>query len=88
MAYIIAFSHCVLVTKYLVKNSKFRYLYTVKFTFSFLIINFYEGILIFDEVKAGAKVHYHTKTQKFVGLDMSVDELDHSMTCIRHFGST
>ena len=36
---------------------------------------FYEGILIFDEVKVGAKVHYHAKTQKFIGLAMSADEV-------------
>ena len=36
---------------------------------------FSEGILIFDEVKVGLKVHYHAKTQKLIGLAMSPDEL-------------
>ena len=36
---------------------------------------FSEGILIFDEVKVGTKVHYHAKTQKLIGLAMSADEL-------------
>ena len=36
---------------------------------------FSEGILIFDEVKVGLKVHYHAKTQKLIGLAMSADEL-------------
>ena len=34
-----------------------------------------EGILIFDEVKVGSKVHYHAKTGKLVGLAMTSDEL-------------
>ena len=38
-------------------------------------VPFSEGILIFDEVKIGTKVHYHAKTQKLVGLAMSADEL-------------
>ena len=36
---------------------------------------FSEGILIFDEVKVGTKVHYHAKTQKLIGMAMSADEL-------------
>ena len=35
----------------------------------------FEGILFFYEVKVGAKVHYHAKTGKFIGLAMSSDEL-------------
>ena len=34
-----------------------------------------EGILIFDEVKVGSKVHYHAKTGKLIGLAMTSDEL-------------
>ena len=36
---------------------------------------FSEGILIFDEVKVGSKVHYHAKTQELIGGAMSTDEL-------------
>ena len=36
---------------------------------------FSEGILIFDEVKVGSKVHYYAQTQKLIGLAMSADEL-------------
>ena len=39
------------------------------------MLPFSEGILIFDEVKIGAKIHYHAKTGKFIGLAMSSDEL-------------
>ena len=39
------------------------------------LVPFSEGILVFDEVKVGLKVHYHAKTGKFVGLAMSSDEL-------------
>ena len=39
------------------------------------VLPFSEGILIFDEVKIGAKIHYHAKTGKFIGLAMSSDEL-------------
>lgn len=35
----------------------------------------WDGILIFDEVKVGMKVHYHAKTGKFIGMAMSSDEL-------------
>ena len=35
----------------------------------------WEGILIFDEVKVGLKIHYHAKTGKFIGMAMSSDEL-------------
>ena len=35
----------------------------------------WDGILMFDEVKVGMKVHYHAKTSKFVGMAMSSDEL-------------
>ena len=35
----------------------------------------WEGILIFDEVKVGLKVHYHAKTGKFIGMAVSSDEL-------------
>ena len=38
-------------------------------------VPFSEGILIFDEVKVGLKVHYHAKTGQFIGLAMSSDEL-------------
>ena len=38
-------------------------------------VPFCEGILVFDEVKVGLKVHYHAKTGKFVGLAMNSDEL-------------
>lgn len=34
-----------------------------------------KGILIFDEMKVGGKVHYHAKTQKLIGLVMSSDDL-------------
>lgn len=34
-----------------------------------------EGILIYDEVKVGSKVHYHAKTGKLIGLAMTSDEL-------------
>jgi len=37
--------------------------------------SFYEGVLVFDEVKVGAKVHYHANTQKLIGLAMLSDEL-------------
>ncbi len=37
-------------------------------------VPFNEGILIFDEVKVGVKVHYHAKTGRFIGLAMSGDE--------------
>ena len=33
------------------------------------------GILIFDEVKVGLKLHYHAKTGKLLGLAMTADEL-------------
>ena len=39
------------------------------------LVPFSEGILVFDEVKVGLKVHYHAKTEKLVGLAMSSDEL-------------
>ena len=38
-------------------------------------VPFSEGIMVFDEVKVGLKVHYHAKTGKFVGLAMNSDEL-------------
>ena len=38
-------------------------------------VPFSEGIRMFDEVKVGAKVHYHAKMQKLVDLAMSADEL-------------
>lgn len=38
-------------------------------------VPFNEGIIIFDEVKVGLKVHYHAKTGRFIGLAMSGDEL-------------
>ena len=38
-------------------------------------VPFKEGILVFDEVKVGVKVHYHAKTGRFIGLAMSGDEL-------------
>ncbi len=38
-------------------------------------VPFHEGILIFDEVKVGLKIHYHAKTGQFIGLAMSADEL-------------
>lgn len=38
-------------------------------------VPFSEGFLIFDEVNVGAKVHYHAKTEKLIGLAMSSDEL-------------
>ena len=34
-----------------------------------------EGVLIFDEVKVGVKVHYHAKTGTLLGLSMSSDDL-------------
>ena len=40
-----------------------------------VIVPNWEGILIFDEVKVGLKIHYHAKTGKFIGLAMSSDEL-------------
>ena len=39
------------------------------------IVPFNKGILIFDEVKVGMKVHYHAKTGTFIGFSMSSDEL-------------
>ena len=39
------------------------------------IIPFNKGILIFDKVKTGMKVHYHAKAGTFIGLSMSCDEL-------------
>lgn len=39
------------------------------------VVPFNMGILIFDEVKVGMKVHYHAKTGTFIGLSMSSDEL-------------
>ena len=39
------------------------------------VVPFNKGILIFDEVKVGMKVHYHAKTGTFIGLSMSSDEL-------------
>ena len=39
------------------------------------VIPFNKGILIFDEVKLGMKVHYNAKTGIFIGLSMSSDEL-------------
>jgi len=39
------------------------------------IVPFNKGILIFDKVKTGMKVHYHVKTGTFIGLSMSCDEL-------------
>ncbi len=33
-------------------------------------VPFSDGILIFDEVKVGLKVHYHAKTGKLIGLAM------------------
>ena len=39
------------------------------------LVPFNEGVLIFDEVKVGLKVHYHAKSGKLIGLAMSVDEL-------------
>ncbi len=38
-------------------------------------VPFSEGILIFDEVKVGLKLHYHAKTGQFIGLAMSSDEV-------------
>ncbi len=38
-------------------------------------VPFHEGILIFDEVKVGLKIHYHAKTGQLLGLAMSADEL-------------
>ena len=38
-------------------------------------VPFSEGILVFDEVKVGLKLHYHAKTGQFIGLAMSSDEL-------------
>lgn len=34
-----------------------------------------EGVLIFDKVKVGLKVHYHAKSGKLLGLPMSADVL-------------
>lgn len=39
------------------------------------VLPFSEEFLIFDEVKVGAKVHYHAKTEKFIGFAVSSDEL-------------
>lgn len=34
-----------------------------------------EGVLVFDKVKVGLKVHYHAKSGKLLGLPMSADVL-------------
>ena len=39
------------------------------------LLPFSGGILIFDEVKVGLKVHYHAKSGKLIGLAMSADQL-------------
>ena len=38
-------------------------------------VPFSEGVLIFDEVKVGLKVHYHGKSGKLISRAMSADEL-------------
>ena len=49
-------------------------------------VPFSEGILVFDEVKVGLKVHYHVKTGKFVGPCNQITKLRKHHTSFSFFG--